>query len=142
MGNKIIYIRTSKFSTRTLGRFLVLNKYGKVIFECYGLELPDKGNKPFVSCIPAGVYQVKKLKSSNAFDYAHLWIMDVPHRSGIKIHIGNYVSQLHGCIATGMSALDIDKDRIIDMGSSKEALSKLLDSLPERTTIEILETES
>ncbi len=47
-------------------------------FVCKSLELPFRGNKKNVSCIPAGVYTYIVLKSSRRIPYPHIWIMNVP----------------------------------------------------------------
>lgn len=69
------------------------------------LELPYKDNKVGVSCIKEGRYRVTKShfyggknKGKKAFR-----LHNVEGRSGILIHIANYLSQLNGCIAVGKS---------------------------------------
>jgi hypothetical protein len=51
-------------------------------------------------------------------------ITSVPKRSGIRIHIANYFTQLLGCIALGMGFADINKDGQTDITSSKVAINK------------------
>jgi hypothetical protein len=73
------------------------------------LELPWKDDKPGISCIPLGTYNVRWL-----FSPKHGWcfhVQDVPGRSYVEIHSCNlagdtelgYVSQLSGCISVGFS---------------------------------------
>ncbi len=65
------------------------------------IELPWRDNKPLVSCIPHGDYEV-------AWGYgAHLGealeLLAVPDRTGIFIHVANFASELLGCIGVGLS---------------------------------------
>ncbi|AZS49979.1 hypothetical protein DM558_03945 [Entomomonas moraniae] len=54
----------------------------------YTLELPDKGNKRQVSCIPKGTYQCKIFNSAK---FGKVYgICGVPNRIAILIHAGNY----------------------------------------------------
>ena len=69
-------------------------KLNKRVF-CVTLELPDRQNVPYVSCIPAGQYTcVKKwAKFGETFR-----VMDVPNRDHILFHAGNIVEETEGCI--------------------------------------------
>lgn len=83
----------------TTGVFIVLDD-GLPIFSCISLELPWRDNKPQVSCVPEGEYQIK-YEYSNKFKQ-FLWeLKGVPDRSEIKIHPANNVHELLGCIALG-----------------------------------------
>lgn len=64
------------------------------------LELPWKDNHRNISCIPAGVYEVKPYSSAK---FKNVWeLQDVPGRSKILIHAGNTVDDIEGCILAGM----------------------------------------
>jgi len=103
----------------------------------YTLELPWKDNKTNISCIPAGTYDVEKTYSP-AFG-KDLWLIkNVPDRSGIRIHPANFVRELRGCIAVGLDKADIDNDGVIDLKSSRKAMSLLNDSLPDKFKIDII----
>lgn len=73
-------------------------------------ELPWRGNKPKVSCIPAGIYQVR-WEFSQRFQRSLYEIKEVPERDECKFHAANFMgdelkgfrSELNGCIALGMS---------------------------------------
>ena len=73
----------------------------------YTVERPWAYNCRNVSCIPAGVYAVHR-------DYYHgggyeaFEIVGVYGRSEIKIHIGNTMDDVSGCIAIGMDLGWID----------------------------------
>ena len=69
-------------------------------FFCNSLELPDKGNARNISCIPAGLYDVR-LTYSSAFKRTLPLLMNVPGRSGIRIHRGNKAADTQGCILLG-----------------------------------------
>jgi hypothetical protein len=82
------------------------------LFFCYTIERPradigtpatllgpDGQNHP---CIPAGVYQTKKV----VYDHLNLLcfeLQNVPGRTSILIHPANFASQLLGCIAPGQT---------------------------------------
>jgi len=80
-------------------------------FQCFSLELPDKGNRQKVSCIPRGKYEIKfreeptgmTMRYRTKYDWFnhHLCLQNVKDRSGIYIHIGNSVKDTYGCILTG-----------------------------------------
>ena len=69
------------------------------LFTC---ELPWLENKRNISCIPEGVYDLEKINDDK-------WLVcRVPHRSGILIHVGNFPSEIRGCILLGLSTGKID----------------------------------
>lgn len=88
------------------------------------LELPDLGNQPYVSCIPEGVYRVKRHISAKL---GKVWyLQDVENRSFIYIHKGNYTRQIQGCILVGTHHAFVDNDNIIDVANSAKTMDKLL----------------
>ena len=80
-----------------MGTFGRLSAAGNVWIT---VERPWADNARDVSCIPEGVYTVRR-------DYYHrggyeaFEIENVPNRSEIKIHIGNTMDDVSGCIAIG-----------------------------------------
>ncbi len=65
---------------------------------CKTIELPWKENQRRTSCIPEGVYRIKKRYSSK-FKW-HLEILKVRNRSYILFHPANHAKkELNGCIA-------------------------------------------
>ncbi len=116
---KLLLFRKSDDRKQTLG-----------LFECPdgatfpSLELPWKNNQTSVSCIPAGTYSMIK-HTSPKFGPCY-WIQNVPGRSEILVHPANFVRQLRGCIAPGLTHADIDGDGNIDVTNSKVAMQKLL----------------
>lgn len=70
---------------------------GQTIFT---LERPDLNNKPFVSCIPEGIYVIERNTTGK---HQYYGVTNVTGRSHIEIHPANYVHQLEGCIAPCLS---------------------------------------
>jgi len=103
--------------------------------HCFTLELPWKLNMPQVSCIPPGEYRVTKYQSPSKG--LCLLLHDVPHRSMIEIHAGNYTSQIEGCILVGDSVRYLDADTIPDVTNSKTTLARLIEYLPQESSIKI-----
>lgn len=110
----------------------ILNYKG---FRCCTLELPDKNNQQDISCIPAGRYQCKKIVSPSLGDCIN--IENVLNRTYIRIHSGNYTSQILGCVLVGDSIKDINRDGVLDVANSKNTLNKLMDLLPESFELNI-----
>ncbi len=107
---------------QTLGR-LVLFEGAKIMTQLYTLELPDLGNQQNISCIPEGEYEVHRIYSPKFGKCFH--VQDVPGRSEILIHKGNYNKDTHGCILIGMGHADINDDGTIDVIESTHAMEKL-----------------
>lgn len=58
---------------------------------CYTLELPWRGNEQGLSCIPVGQYMASYLERSWSGRFRDIYLLhDVPGRSAILIHAGNY----------------------------------------------------
>jgi hypothetical protein len=75
---------------------------GDLIYEgkhiCFTIELPWLYNKPSVSCIPEGRYELEKYFSEHLGN--HLHVKAVAGRSLIMIHAANNaLEELRGCIA-------------------------------------------
>lgn len=65
----------------------------------YTLELPWRGNAPEISSIPPGSYP-----ATLRYDKSDRWrlqLTNVPGRDGVQIHIGNYTSEVRGCVLVG-----------------------------------------
>ena len=127
MENKITITRTINEDKQTLGVLKYKN------FTCFTLELPWKNNQNDVSCIPKGIYKVSKRNSSKYGE--HLHILDVPNRTFILVHSGNYYKQIQGCVLVGDSLIDLNKDKYKDVTNSKKTLEKLLSILPNSNLI-------
>jgi hypothetical protein len=100
------------------------------------LELPWKNNERRVSCIPEGEYFAIK-HSSPKFKEC-LWIQNVPSRSEILIHTGNFTRQILGCILPGTSHADIDKDGITDVTESRVAMNNILNVMGSNQLVKVI----
>ena len=88
-----LVLQRQYFSSGTNG---TLSFNGKEI--CKTIELPWKENQRRISCIPEGIYKVRKRLSSK-FKW-HLEVMNVKNRELILFHPANdALKQLNECIA-------------------------------------------
>lgn len=71
----------------------------------YVLELPWNGNKPMISSIPPGKYELSMHYDTKKRMRLH--VDGVPGRSGIQLHIGTTPEDTQGCVlvGTGVSAV-------------------------------------
>lgn len=101
---------------------------GRVI--CYTLELPWKDNTRNLSCIPDGEYNIS-LEYSNKYGL-DLWeLKDVPGRSEIKIHPGNYLRDILGCVLVG-SGIGYDGEGNRAVLNSRKAFKKFMAAMINR----------
>lgn len=98
----------------TLGR---LDCDGKLFWT---VEKPWKNNEPFVSCIPAGDYEMVR-RDSPKFGPNTWEVANVPGRSHILLHVGNYARDVVGCIAVGQTL----RQDWQGVGSSRLAMQEL-----------------
>lgn len=127
---KAVLIRLIDDGTQTLGR-LDVHDGTNLIWSCKTVELPWVGNQRNVSCIPVGKYNCV-WSYSPAFK-RNLFLVDgVVGRSGIRIHVANFVHQLRGCIAVGYNYQDIDKDGNLDVEMSGICLEAFNDLMTEK----------
>lgn len=72
----------------------------------YTLEKPYRGNESYISSIPAGKYDATLRFEGKNGPYPNegyrVTLLNVPGgRGGIQIHIGNYPTEIEGCILVG-----------------------------------------
>lgn len=115
--------RESDDGKQTLGRLVIQG------VELKTLELPWRGNKKQISCIPAGVYHALPRTSKQYGRHYH--VVGVSDRDMILIHAGNHHTQTLGCILVGLAHADINADGLADVTSSRKALDKLLSIAPD-----------
>ncbi len=107
---------------QTLGSLTFFNGDEPVVLVAT-LELPWRDNERKVSCIPEGEYKVVRRHSQKYGDHWH--ILDVPGRSHILIHHGNFHYQIQGCVLVGAEHKDIDGDGIPDVVASKRTMDEI-----------------
>ena len=118
----ILLTRLTGNSKQTTGSLIVHDVF-KTHAQFATIELPWLNNEPFISCIPPGTYKAKKILSST-FGWC-IQILDVPNRTNILLHSGNFYTNTKGCIIVGKSFAKINKDSQIDINHSKKALQQL-----------------
>lgn len=132
---KAVLFRLEDDTKQTLGQLYFFNGISKV-FECKTLELPWLNNQKQISCITPGIYKAVKHNSPSKGYCFH--IKDVPGRSHILIHSGNYNKDTLGCVLVGKDFIDLNRDGLTDITESKKTLEKMLALLPEEFEITIV----
>ena len=132
-------ISRSYLINETKGSLFVMEGEQK-LFECKTIELTWHNNMPGISCIPEGEYDVEKYDSMAKGKC--FWVKDVPDRTSILIHKGNYATgkkvDTLGCILPGSGFSDINWDGAIDVINSTATMKKLLEILPDEFKLIIL----
>ncbi|NME69000.1 DUF5675 family protein [Flammeovirga aprica] len=119
---KVIIARLQQDQKQTLGILSVFKGLNKA-FECKTLELADKGNQNFISCIPKGTYTCVPRYSQKYGHHYH--ITGVPNRDLILFHWGNFYTDIKGCVLVGKQFYDINRDGYKDVTSSKDTFKKM-----------------
>lgn len=122
---KIDLIRLKESKTRTLGIMLLLDENDNIIRNFMTLELPYLNNQKNISSIPLGTYTCSHRTSLKYGE--HLLLENVPDRSMILIHAGNYVKDTSGCILVGTELNNINGEPEMEIINSKLALQRLID---------------
>jgi len=125
-------IRKRQDNTQTTGELWFENKR-----VAYTLELPWKENQRRVSCIPLGLYEVHEHQAPNYPKAKSYWVQNVPNRSEILIHYGNFHRDTKGCILVGKALLDINADLHLDVTASTATMRELNGILPAAFILEI-----
>jgi hypothetical protein len=113
---------------------------------CNTLELPWRENKPKISCIPCGEFDVK-IRQSPRFGTIYE-VQDVPDRRYILIHSGNlagdvtkgYRSHVEGCILLGKYFGTLDSQLAILY--SRPTVREFMDQLDRQPFRLIVEDQS
>jgi hypothetical protein len=119
----MIEIIREKKTTRSVLGYMKHNNQ----FLCYTLENASK-------CIPAGKYKLAMTYSSK-FKKLMPEILNVPNRTGIRIHSGNIPEDSDGCILVGEREFGVDDF----IKNSKITLAKILPILEDEKEIIIKE---
>lgn len=96
--NFVLTIERKLSSDKCTMGYLIAN--GEVL--CYTLELPWADNLNNISCIPVGTYS--GILRYDKTDGWRIQLENVPNRTGVQIHMGNYTSQIKGCVLVGTNA--------------------------------------
>ena len=110
------------------------------------MELPWLDNKNNISCIPEGIYPIKKMPPGFGRKYWYFRFKFVKGRtinpilqmSSILIHPATYTRHLKGCIGVGKKFHDFDNDGVPDLAESKLALQFLVNTLPNEFDLHII----
>lgn len=112
----------------------------QTLLSIYTLERAWLDNKCNVSRIPAngdkvtfpsgeihtfnGLYELEVVAPNDHFDYVHFSINNVPGRTCVRGHIGDFVQNSEGCILFGLhfGLADLNGDGLPDLTASKEGL--------------------
>jgi len=114
-------------------------------FHCYSLELPWQNNQRNISCIPTGTYNVQ-IRVSPKYGRVY-WITEVPDRSYILIHSGNWGGDVskglkthtNGCILLGKYTGILQGQRAVLC--SRPTITRFLNMIQERSfRLKILDT--
>lgn len=131
--------------TETLGSWYDSERF----IICKTMELPWRDNKSAAtsaeaSCIPEGIYHVRKNPPKPTRNYGYFRFDYVPGRrinadgkSHILVHRITYVKDLLGCIGVGSRFGDFNKDGVPDMEASGAKLEWMYKNLPDEFLIEI-----
>jgi len=131
--------------TETLGSWYDKNR----VIICKTMELPWRENKSAAtsaeaSCVPEGIYTVRKNPPKEDRPYGYFRFDYVPGRrvnalgkSHILVHRITYVKDLLGCVGVCGKFYDINKDGVPDAIESGVTLQKMYDTLPDAFQLEI-----
>jgi hypothetical protein len=134
---RAVLIRLQDNGNQTVGELRIYQGH-ELVFACFTLELPFRDNQKNISCIPKGTYLVKKRHDRRSrFKYPHLHIQDVPGRTWILVHRGNYSFQIEGCLLVGNRLVDINRDGQLDVANSRTTLDRLMEIVPESFILQI-----
>ncbi len=122
MSDKVILERFAYSPFGVFGKLMIPE------FQCFTVERPWVDNKRRESCIPEGKYTLK-LGMYNRGGYQAYEVMDVPGRSLIKIHAGNTIDDIVGCIAPGKALGYLE--RKWGVTSSKKAFQEFMEAMKE-----------
>lgn len=86
-------------------------------FQCRTLERSWKNNQTNISCIPKGTYIVSWRFMLRELKYRYQ-VLNVPKRTGIFFHLGNFFFNSAGCILLGSLPQDINSDKQLDLINS------------------------
>ena len=122
----IVEVRLTRFhdcdGAGIIGVLSMTDRDGKTRGLAHTLERPWRGNQPNESCIPGGDYTCVR-RVSQRFG-STFEVRDVPGRTDILFHRGNFVADTHGCILVGAwePGADIITNSKVQMARFRKAL--------------------
>lgn len=131
----LILTRIHDTGVQTIGIMHLFDRNFRTLFTCKTLELSWRNNERRRSCIPTGKYKITPNQSPTFGPTFRLH--DVPNRSDILIHTGNFHTNTLGCILVGNEFSDINRDGQLDVTSSRVIMNQLLAVLKTEGTITI-----
>ena len=123
-GQTAIYIqiyREMETDQSTMGIFTVSNSGNNDVIGGVTLELSDKNNQNDISRIDAGTYDAERTLKTTGMQQEVVVLLNVPGRTGIMIHIGNFPKDTHGCILFGTTIGGVNF-----ITSSKEKMEEVI----------------
>lgn len=105
-------------------------------FDFVTLELPNRHNKINISSIPTDNYKGEVITRPNG--KKAILIKNVPNRTAILIHTGNFNTDVKGCILVGSNFKDLNSDQLADVYQSTITMNQLLSYLPLNTEFNII----
>lgn len=144
---KKLYLKRSASTDTHVEGHLIFNSTVLCTLERPWIPGTIPGGLPFKSCVPAGKYKlIKHTRPSGdtvvALVNPELGVYylpeDRPNEKGrylILIHVGNWVDDIVGCIAPGLTHSDSKKGRMVT--SSRAAMKKLMEYLDDDEEAEL-----
>ena len=118
------YLLREYYEDHTRGVLIAKDDDGNIVLSCVVLELPWKDNERIVSCIPEGMYLVRRRWTAKFKGHYHL--QNVPDRTYILQHPGNYTSDIKGCQLPGLEIKHLNSDAIPDVTNTRVTLDGML----------------
>jgi len=129
---RLILSRRAYMSDRTMGELHIGNERFPTLERPWIQSMEHMGGKNFESCIPEGNYEIRPFSSDahpDSFSLANsaldVWVVKPqdPGRWAILLHTGNYIKDIVGCIAPGISGDDHN------VWKSKKAMKRIRELL-------------
>jgi hypothetical protein len=123
MERNVLVLRGIMNGRQSTSNVMVFDERERLLFSGKGLERAWEDNKPMISCIPEGLYDM--LWEWSPRFKQNLWeIYGVKGRSECKFHAANFAHQINGCIALGDMHIDINGDGANDVRNSRKTLDR------------------
>lgn len=138
---KKLTVRITRFRDNGLATYGVIAVYrgSEQLAQKVLLEPSALFNLKYVSCIPCGLYHVRK-RHTPRFGH-HFEILNVPGRTHILMHAGNLYKDTEGCLIPGEYFGYVNNDAVLDVKGSTQAMNELNSVLPDEFQIQVLEHE-